>query len=351
MNQPLAFPLLLRFAAKLRQRLAAGADEPLLLPQSHWNELSSVYLRLQYARRRNWNLASRHLQLSAACLLEAFQKRLEECRTSLATASGGMWLASLAEIVADLRALEDEFASLRIDLRQRQFSVVTDDIVLESVCLGPFRITLELPSSSQESPHYFVEALEPNPFTDDSRTVHPHVHDQQLCEGEGKVAIRQALQQGRVFDFFVLLRQVLETYNAGSAYASLSDWEGRICDCCNRRTSEDESTSCDRCGHHVCFDCSSSCDRCERYCCDSCYTTCQACGNSICVSCSTACEVCHSDFCERCLSDTTCSICKPDKEPESDDQATEQKPIDEADEDSSTAPVHPLGLGQAAVPA
>ena len=31
---------------------------------------------------------------------------------------------------------------------------------------------------------------------------------------------------GRLFDFFVIVRQVLNTYNPHSAYISLEDWDG-----------------------------------------------------------------------------------------------------------------------------
>lgn len=350
MTEPLSLMPVLRFATKLREQLLCVAKESVPLPLTNWCELARVFSHLKHARARNWKVAMWHLQLRAACLFEALQKQLEECRTSMSE-SGCNWLASLSEIVSDLRALEDEFAGVAVDLKKRQFSVVTDDIELESVALGPFRITLELSDRSRESPRYFVEALEPNPSSEDHRAVHPHVHDHQLCEGDGKVAIRQALQQGRLFDFFVLLRQVLNTYNAGSAYSSLSDWEGRICDCCSRRTSDDESTSCERCQNHICFDCSSGCARCERYCCESCYITCHACEESVCSSCSTACDVCHVDYCEKCLTESTCSTCRKDQEPDADEHNSATNATSETVIGCPDAAVYALGVGEAPLPA
>lgn len=76
---------------------------------------------------------------------------------------------------------------------------------------------------------YTVVAVTPNPCEKDDRTVHPHVHDESLCEGEGEAAIGKALSQVRLLDFFVLVHQILQTDNAGSAYARLNEWTGNPC--------------------------------------------------------------------------------------------------------------------------
>ena len=55
-------------------------------------------------------------------------------------------------------------------------------------------------------------ALDPSPAASNSETTHPHVQTNQLCEGDGRSAIRHAMREGRLLDFFVLVRQILQTY-------------------------------------------------------------------------------------------------------------------------------------------
>ena len=51
--------------------------------------------------------------------------------------------------------------------------------------------------------------------------------DERLCEGDGRSAIRQALAQGRLLDFFMLVAGGLRTYNAESPFVALEIWERR----------------------------------------------------------------------------------------------------------------------------
>ena len=39
----------------------------------------------------------------------------------------------------------------------------------------------------------------------------------------------RALRAGRLLDFFQIVSRILETYNSGSAYVSLSHWNGSPC--------------------------------------------------------------------------------------------------------------------------
>ena len=54
------------------------------------------------------------------------------------------------------------------------------------------------------------------------------------------------LASGRLLDFFVLVRQILQTYNDGSAHVPLDDWEARSARIVTRG-SRDEGSSCERC--------------------------------------------------------------------------------------------------------
>src|SRR5690606_18801456 len=102
----------------------------------------------------------------------------------------------------------------------------------------------------------------------------PHVQDEGLCEGEGRQTLRSALEQGRLFEFFLVVERILNTYNAGSAYVSLDEWNGVSCDDCGRTTNEDDSVSCQECG-------TCSCDDCYRYC--------ESCSESFCAGCAVLC--------------------------------------------------------------
>ena len=350
MPDKLSFPHLWRFAAKFRDRLMeASFAEPIPMPQVHWDELLQVFSRRRFVQARKWSVADESLRTEATGVLGLLLRQLEECQKSLEIAEPAA-IAPVFEIVADLLALPNEFSDLRVELKERAVSVVTDEIELEGVSLGRFRILLELDELGEFQP-YSVIALDPNPAGCDGDLTHPHVREKRLCEGEGKVAIRQALQQGRLFDFFLLVRQILETYNSGSAYTSLSNWGGRDCSDCGRRTYEDESTSCDRCSDHICFDCSSRCEQCDRYCCTTCCTTCAGCSEAICNACAECCSDCGSSCCSGCLSGSTCSTCKTNQEPESDEQSPVPNPTVTASEEGAAVAVHPLGVGQAPVPA
>ena len=60
-----------------------------------------------------------------------------------------------------------------------------------------------------------------------------------LCEGEGRLPVLRALEQGRLLDFFLLVRNVLSTYNPDGAHLPLSRWRGAPCtDCGDQRLFE-----------------------------------------------------------------------------------------------------------------
>lgn len=139
--------------------------------------------------------------------------------------------------------------------QEHTVSAVTEEIVLEGVDLGRFEIALKWDKLGCSQP-YAVIALDPNPAASSSDTTHPHVQDGSLCEGDGRMPIRQALRQGRLLDFFIMVRQVLETYNAASAYVSLDQWHGIDCHDCGRLVAGDDRYTCERCEVDVCGDCS-----------------------------------------------------------------------------------------------
>ena len=84
-----------------------------------------------------------------------------------------------------------------------------------------------------------------------------------LCEGDGTLPIKRALEEGRLGDFFQIVSRILETYNPGSAYVDLESWDGTSCVACGYSMSRDEGTRCSISGDDVCDECSVFCPDCE----------------------------------------------------------------------------------------
>ena len=156
-------------------------------------------------------------------------------------------------------------------------SVTTDRIVLEDIYLGPLQIRLDWQRLGLSSQPYRVVALDPHPAAKSDDITHPHVQDEQLCEGEGRSAIRAALAECRLHDFFLLVSQVLHTYGQGSAYVELDDWDGVPCEECGASLDEDDRYCCQRCEATLCGGCSVSCQDCGDSYCSGCIGQCAAC--------------------------------------------------------------------------
>ena len=124
----------------------------------------------------------------------------------------------LSLLVAELNQMEKEFDSVDFDNSENAISVVTDLITLDDVPLGPFKIQLRLGKLGElyKDRPYRVTAPNPNPAATDEGVSHPHVSGQKLCEGDGSAAITASLEQGRLSDFFTMVRSILNTYNPDS---------------------------------------------------------------------------------------------------------------------------------------
>ncbi len=198
---------------------------------------------------------------------------------------------------------------------------------------------------------YTVMAVHPQRSARDYSVSHPHVLGDQLCEGDGKQPIAHALKRGELFEFFVLVRQVLRTYAAASAYQSLSDWfnegsdECHDCGCC---LDEYERNSCDRCGDVVCNDCCDCCGVCDNYFCQQCAYSCDTCEEPVCRGCSEVSADQTARRCRECVEEETED--EPPTPEEIHDPPTDE--VETAAETPATdAPVHAGRLGQAVVPA
>lgn len=228
----------------------------------------------------------------------------------------------LSLLVEELNQVRDEFGDLDFDKAKNTVSVVTESITLDDVYLGPFKIQLELDKLSElytASPYYVI-ALSPNPAATDETVTHPHVSNEKLCEGDGCVAIRSALEQGRLSDFFTMVRSILNTYNPDSPYVSLYDWNGEPCYDCGYVMSREDTYYCYYCEHDLCSQCSTYCRYCEETVCLGCSEECPHCEEMVCQKCICRCTECEELCCKSCLEENVCPNCKEEMEKENEDQ-------------------------------
>ena len=228
----------------------------------------------------------------------------------------------LSLLVEELNALQEEFGGIGFDKGNNTISIVTDPITLDGVALGPFSIQLKLDKLSELSKDhvYHVVALNPNPAATDETVTHPHVSNEKVCEGDGSVAIKAALEQGRLSDFFTMVRSILNTYNPDSPYVALHDWDGTPCYDCGYTMNSEDTYYCCYCEHDYCAECSTYCRQCEETVCLGCSGQCSYCEEMLCHNCVSGCEKCGELFCPSCLEDDLCPNCKEEKEQENEKQ-------------------------------
>ncbi|MCY2928743.1 MAG: hypothetical protein NTV86_04465 [Planctomycetota bacterium] len=228
--------------------------------------------------------------------------------------------SSLRDILADMAQAQDEFDDFRYSPDTNALSVTVGPVELKGIQLGEFEIRLLIPNMAQANRSntiYRVVALDPHPAGSNESVTHPHVSDERLCEGEASAAIRAALANGRVCDFFHLVGAVLTTYNPHSPYVSLDNWEGIACHECGYTMGESDAHWCESCQHDFCDECISQCRRCDESSCRGCLEECSVCGESMCSSCMTGCVECGERLCRNCVDDGQCPCLKetqPDNE-------------------------------------
>jgi len=321
------------------------------LPDQAWQQCDQLVRKIRIANRKGWGLAVNRLRRDLHCALDGLQSPLADVRRRLVPPPTKQHKVSAQDILADLKALHDEFDDVRCDRRGRTVSVTTEPITLEGVYLGPFEICLDWDDlASCEPDNYRVIALDSNPAASDDSVTHPHVQYDVLCAGDGGQPIRQALGQGRLLDFFLIVANLLRTYNSGSPYVALSEWQGVRCADCGGTTSNDERWICEKCESTVCGECYFTCPGCDCVFCSECLTRCEGCDQLHCNACMKQCSVCGDDRCQGCLDDDErCSDC--------DEQETEEEsevPVSNeqhTEDGAAGTSVQPHGVGQVAVPA
>jgi len=244
----------------------------------------------------------------------------------------------LSAIFEELKQLQQEFGQIDFNKETNTLSVITEPITLQEVYLGPFEIKLELNRLSdfyRSSPYYCV-ALDPHPAATSEEVTHPHVSNDKLCEGEGYPAIRAALEQGRLCDFFTIVRGILNTYSPDSPYVRLDEWDGTACYDCGHVVDNENSYWCTFCDQSFCEDCSSSCRSCNETVCNSCSQLCAYCEESVCPNCIEECSKCKRLYCSSCLEEGLCPNCKEELENEN-----EQHPNQNTRTDKDRSPRQP----------
>ncbi|MCA9056305.1 MAG: hypothetical protein KDA75_20895 [Planctomycetaceae bacterium] len=355
---------LLRAADAIQQqyrRLARSQTDPIPLPQQRWEQLQRWARMIGHAEQRAYSGAARRCRARFRETLRLLHRDLEYALDDLDRALQRPGVPTLRLLYDEMRSLFDEFDQVEIDGEERELRVMTERIVLDGIDLGPFEIRLEW-AELAGSHSYRVVPLDPNYPSCDDHVPHPHVQGESLCEGDGHHAISRALEQGQLGEFFVLVRQILRTYNEDSPYVALNRWNGVPCIDCGDVIAAEDSYGCDRCSERLCGDCYCCCTRCEVTLCSECVEHCSACDELACSRCLTSCAACGQACCERCLVDSLCPDCEPLPEETYDD------PTEASAADSSTPPptaaeaipatslpsaaaVQPDRVGEAVVPA
>jgi hypothetical protein len=345
--------MLMRLAVAIHKRLHPhpATETYIQLPTEGWVECQNLVRTLQRASQRGWQLAAARLRRDLSLTVERMRDELRTLDRQLQPPISSDHKTSTDDIYADLIALHDEFEEVAFDRRGRTLAVTTETIELEGVYLGPFEIRLDWGDLLEGHPdNYRVIAVDANPAAANDSVTHPHVQDEAVCEGGGRQPVRKALEQGRLFDFFVIVANLLRTYNSGSPYVSLSDWHGVECADCGSNVCDDERWTCEKCETTVCDECYHNCSDCDGIYCNECVTRCEGCDKNHCRGCMKQGSRCDAELCQGCLDDNErCSDChERETEEESEELARDRYDDGRA---NTHAPLQPDGVGQVAISA
>ena len=274
---------------------------------------------------RGWYLAANKITSRVGRNLNDFSHHLDQFKNFIA--ADDVKLPKLGDIVAAMLQIEQEYGKIEFDLEAKTISVITDPIVLEEMSFGDFEIRLfisEITKLHSESPYRTI-ALEPNPAGSDDNVTHPHVSQEKLCEGDGYIPIRKAIQQGRLCDFFTIIIQILQTYNPDSPYVALSDWEGISCYDCGYTVAGDECYYCEDCDRDYCSQCSTYCQICDTTVCLGCSFECPYCRKPVCGHCTAVCKECDETLCTDCINEEgLCQSCEEQRKEQENEELEEE---------------------------
>jgi len=110
-------------------------------------------------------------------------------------------------IFKDLLQLKKEFKEIIYEYDT--LSVVTSDIILSGINLGPFKIPKPVYTGEL---CVEVVALRPNYPPGETGYTHPHVEFGTLCTGYGHTVLLSAPRNARILDYFQIVDTILNTY-------------------------------------------------------------------------------------------------------------------------------------------
>lgn len=289
-----------------------------------YSELQKDSRLLSVAVDRDWGDAAKSITERMTRNLNEFSHQLQTLKSFVSQKE--IAAPVFPDVSAELVQVEQEFGKTEFDSKNNTLSVETENVVLKDIDLGPFKIELDLNGFSQfykNSPYHCI-ALDPNPSATSCEVTHPHISNEILCEGDGSIIIRSALEEGRICDFYTIVRNILKTYNPDSAYVSLCDWEGLCCYDCGYSVDRDRSYYCCRCHNDYCEECSAYCSWCDETICLGCSVRCSCCEMSYCLSCMGRCRDCESTVCLHCLENDLCPTCIEERNEDEEDENIEE---------------------------
>ena len=351
MSLPHNGQLVLRAAQRLQEqyrRLQRTQSTNTALPVDRWEQVRRLSRRLEMASARQFQEATRLCREQLHDGLQALAREVTRCAGDLERQTQRPACPSLRSLLDELQSLFTEFERVEIDFQDKEIVVCTENIILNEVYLGAFEIHLAWEEIGEAQP-YRIIAREPNWPANGDDVPHPHVQGEWLCEGDGKHAIATALTEGRLGDFFLLVSQILKTYNSSSAYVSLDEWYGLPCADCGESCGDEASYTCENCCSRVCEFCVAFCSACNAALCAECVHRCEECDGPHCGSCLTCCEMCERMICADCSEGGICLDCLEnnleDEDAQSEDtSADETTPASNAEETQATSTISHIAV-------
>ncbi len=287
----LSLPTLLKDMAKFEKQWAKDSQVLTLLfnSENSWNARRKAHLRARLSSR----MCSNVFGMAEKIRLEAGRASYD---TYFPLPLKPEQQIRLVDVQKDVLLLTQEFPEVGVihdkkDPYYQSLYAITHPITLEDVALGRFKILFWPLRLEKAQFPIRVQALEPK-YHRIKRYWHPHVTEVgDVCLGDGGAACENAVKTGRIFDLFLLIRAILETYNHESPYAQLHDWTrlGYVCGACGERKTlpseeddEDDIPYCQNCGLSLCEPCTRVCAACTKGFCHNCSLICKHCGGASC---------------------------------------------------------------------
>ncbi len=278
------------------------------LPEATWLKCQSMQRKIRRAIANDWQLAAQRLNHDFNVQLRSLQAQVRALVGEEST-TRTKFGPSINDIYSDILSLELEFDEVAWCKRQGTLSVTTPEISLQNINLGRFEIELDW-RQLPDSMYFRVIALDPNPADSNGQVTHPHVENESLCVGDASLPIQRALEQGRFADFFLIVNNVMQTYNSGSPYVSLDAWHGVQCADCGYLVESEDRYTCEKCEDYVCETCSRYCETCFNTFCSHCVVRCDLCDEDACYYCQQSCGSCTLTCCPNCLEEDICDKCR-----------------------------------------